>query len=179
MVSCDVKWYYKYLSPEIWYVAECLICFLWLPKALSIVHYIRLFGHLPRALCISQTNFPYSLAEIQGGILPNLCGTNILTARMRSKIPVGLELKGRGRVFPALDCIVSAFLFNINPFFPVPPSFLEISDCLYYWHGCWSLHCNLTCLWGDRLMLWFCSQIWFRFITHGITLEVLIGMCCA
>lgn len=182
MVSCDAKWYYKHLSPGIWYVAECLICFLWLPRALSIVHYIHLFGHLPRALCISQINFPYSLAEIEGGTLPYMYGTNILILRMKSKIPVGLELKGKGRVFPALNCVLSAFLFKINPFFPATspaPTPLEISDCLYHWYGCWTLHCNLSCLWGDRLVLWFCSQMWFRFITHGITVKVLIGLCCA
>lgn len=34
---------------------------------------------------------------------------------MKSKIPIGIELKDKGKVFPALDCVTSPFLFNINP----------------------------------------------------------------
>lgn len=76
------------------YMLQCFICFLWLPRVLFIVHFTHLFGHPPRVLCITQINFLCYLAEFHHDFLPNLCEINIWTWRTKSKIPVTMQLKG-------------------------------------------------------------------------------------
>lgn len=185
MVSWYVKWYYKHLSPGVWYATDCFICFLWLLRALSIACYICLFGHLPRAFCISQIHFPYCLAENQGGTLPDLGGgTNIWTQRIKSKIPIGIELIDK--VFPALDCITSPFLFNINPS-PFPFLLKSMVSCIIdVAVGVYAVAC-LVCEWTDWSCVKspkqrhsrkrFCSQMWCRCIARVITYKILISLC--
>lgn len=140
---------------------------LWLPMALPTVCCICLCHHLPSVFCISHILFTYRMRENKSLILPSLCGTNIWTLRIKSKIPVGTELKSN--VSP--DFIMPSFLLNIDVFFILlieTCDFCIINITVGNYAMLGSMSCP-ACKETDRpCVKWSCFQMWYRCITHTI-----------
>lgn len=143
--------------------------------ALSIICCICLFHHLPSVFCIRHILYTYYMRQNKSLILSNLCGTNIWTLRIKSKIPIGIELKSK--VSP--DFIMPSFLLNISVFFP---HFCIIFSCIIDMAvGTYAMFESVSSL-GCEEKDWTCVkcfyfQIWCRSITYTKVLNMCFLAC--
>lgn len=135
--------------------------------ALSIVCCLCLFHHLPSVFFISHILFTYCMRENKSLTLSNLCGINVWTLRIKSKVPVGTELKSK--VSP--DFIMPFFLLNIDAFFPHFSLKPVVSCIIDSAAGTYAMLGSMSCLACEETdWSWvkcFCFPMWYRYHPHN------------